>query len=77
MAGHGEGKRQKQGRESHHHHQKAFHDYHIEDKLEAGIVLRGTGVKALRTGQVNLRDSDASVDRGEAILPLALAGFGN
>jgi SsrA-binding protein len=47
---------------------KAFHDYHIEDKLEAGIVLRGTEVKSLREGLVNLRDSYASVDRGEIFL---------
>lgn len=47
---------------------KAFHDYHIEDRFEAGIVLRGTEVKSLREGLVNLRDSYASVDRGEVIL---------
>ena len=43
---------------------KAFHDYAIEEKLEAGIVLQGTEVKSLREGRVNLRDSYASVDRG-------------
>lgn len=47
---------------------KAFHDYAIEEKLEAGIVLRGTEVKSLREGRVHLRDSYASVDRGEVIL---------
>jgi SsrA-binding protein len=47
---------------------KAFHDYHIEEKLEAGIVLRGTEVKSLRAGQVNLRDSYASVDKSEVVL---------
>lgn len=48
---------------------KAFHDYHVEEKLEAGIVLRGTEVKSLRAGQVNMRDSYASVDqRGEVFL---------
>jgi SsrA-binding protein len=47
---------------------KAFHDYHIEDKLEAGIVLRGTEVKSLREGLVNLRDSYASVNHGEVFL---------
>jgi len=47
---------------------KAFHDYHIEEKLEAGIVLKGTEVKSLREGQVNLRDSYASVDHGEVVL---------
>ncbi|WP_447978620.1 SsrA-binding protein SmpB [Candidatus Nitrospira bockiana] len=47
---------------------KAFHDYHIEDKLEAGIVLKGTEVKSLREGKVNLRDSYASVEQGEVLL---------
>ena len=47
---------------------KAFHDYHIEDKFEAGIVLRGTEVKSLREGLVNLRDSYASVSNGEVFL---------
>ena len=43
---------------------KAFHDYAIEERLEAGIVLQGTEVKSLREGRVNLRDSYASVDKG-------------
>jgi SsrA-binding protein len=47
---------------------KAFHDYFIEDKLEAGIVLRGTEVKSLREGRVNLMDSYATVDDGEVYL---------
>ena len=47
---------------------KAFHDYAIEEKLEAGIVLRGTEVKSLREGKVNLRDSYASVDHEEVML---------
>ena len=47
---------------------KAFHDYHIEDRLEAGIILRGTEVKSLREGLVNLRDSYASVNHGEVFL---------
>jgi len=47
---------------------KAFHDYHIEEKLEAGIMLRGTEVKSLRDGLVNLRDSYASVNHGEVFL---------
>jgi SsrA-binding protein len=47
---------------------KAFHDYAIEEKLEAGLMLRGTEVKSLREGKVNLRDSYASVDRGEIYL---------
>jgi SsrA-binding protein len=47
---------------------KAFHDYAIAEKLEAGIALRGTEVKALREGLANLRDSYASVDRGQVVL---------
>ena len=47
---------------------KAFYDYAIEDKLEAGIVLKGTEVKSIREGRVNLKDSYATVDRGEMVL---------
>ncbi|MBI4400234.1 MAG: SsrA-binding protein SmpB [Nitrospirae bacterium] len=47
---------------------KAYHDYHIEEKLEAGLVLKGTEVKSMREGHVNLRDSYASVDQGEVVL---------
>jgi SsrA-binding protein len=47
---------------------KAFHDYYILDTYEAGIALLGTEVKAIREGRVNLRDSYASVDRGEVFL---------
>ena len=44
---------------------KAFHDYHIEETLEAGIVLTGTEVKSLRDGRANLRDSYAVIGEGE------------
>ena len=44
---------------------KAYHDYFVEDKYEAGIELVGTEVKALRLGQVNLKDSWCTVDGGE------------
>lgn len=47
---------------------KAFHDYHILETYEAGVALLGTEVKAIREGRVNLRDSYASVLRGEAFL---------
>ena len=47
---------------------KAYHDYFIEEKLEAGIVLTGTEVKSLRDGKVNLRESYASIARGEIFL---------
>jgi SsrA-binding protein len=45
---------------------KARHDYHILETYEAGIALLGTEVKAIREGRVNLRDSYARVERGEA-----------
>ena len=44
---------------------KAFHDFHIEETLEAGIVLTGTEVKSLRDGRANLRDSYAVIRNGE------------
>jgi SsrA-binding protein len=47
---------------------KAHHLYHIVETYEAGIVLVGTEVKSLRDGQVNLKDSFASVDNGELVL---------
>ena len=47
---------------------KAFHDYFIEEKYECGIELCGTEVKSLRLGQVNIRDSYASIDNGEVWL---------
>ena len=47
---------------------KAFHDYFIEDKYEAGIVLSGTEVKSLRAGKVNLKDSYCTVKDGEIFL---------
>lgn len=43
----------------------AFHDYHILDKYEAGIVLNGCEVKSIRAGQVNLRDTFARVINNE------------
>ena len=47
---------------------KAFHDYHILDTWEAGMVLLGTEVKSIREGRVNLRDSYARIERGEVWL---------
>ena len=44
---------------------KALHDYHILETFEAGVVLLGTEVKAIREGRVNLRDSFARVEQGE------------
>ncbi len=38
---------------------KAYHDYAIQDRVEAGIVLTGTEIKSIRAGRVNLRDAYA------------------
>lgn len=47
---------------------KAFHDYFIEESLEAGIELVGTEVKSLRQGSANLKDSWCSIDSGEVFI---------
>jgi SsrA-binding protein len=47
---------------------KAFHDFHLLETFEAGVVLLGTEVKAIREGRVNLRDSYARVEDGEVFL---------
>ncbi|MGI6119664.1 MAG: SsrA-binding protein SmpB [Desulfosporosinus sp.] len=44
---------------------KAFHDYFVEDRVEAGIILTGTEIKSIREGRVNLKDSYARLDNGE------------
>jgi SsrA-binding protein len=44
---------------------KAWHDYHIDAKLECGIALVGSEVKSLRDGKANLQDAYAAVERGE------------
>ncbi|HEY48412.1 MAG TPA: SsrA-binding protein SmpB [Dehalococcoidia bacterium] len=44
---------------------KAYHDYHIEDSFEAGLVLTGTEIKSIRAGRVNLRDAYARPEKGE------------
>jgi len=47
---------------------KAYHDYHIEETVEAGVALTGTEVKSLREGRANLRDSHVIIKEGEAFL---------
>lgn len=47
---------------------KAFHDYFIEEKYEAGIELVGSEVKSVRLGNVNLKDSFAIIKGGEIFL---------
>lgn len=47
---------------------KARHEYSIESTIEAGIVLKGTEVKSIRQGKVNIGDAYASIDHGEAFI---------
>lgn len=47
---------------------KARHDYHILETFEAGIVLKGTEVKALRAGKAQIRDAFARIENDEAFL---------
>lgn len=47
---------------------KAYHDYHIHERMEAGIVLKGTEIKSLRMGKAHLRDSYAEIRNGELFL---------
>ena len=51
---------------------KAFHDFLIFDKFIAGIVLTGTEIKSIRKGMLNLKDSFAKIEDGEAFLYLSL-----
>jgi len=44
---------------------KAYHDYFIEDRFEAGIELAGTEVKSIRMGNVNLKDSFCIIKEGQ------------
>ena len=44
---------------------KAYHNYHIEDSVEAGIVLTGTEIKSIRAGRVNLGDAYVRPEVGE------------
>ena len=46
----------------------AFHNYTIDDKLEAGIVLSGTEIKSIRNGKANLKDSYAVIKHGEVYI---------
>ena len=46
----------------------AFHNYNIEDKIEAGIVLSGTEIKSIRNGKANLKDSYAIIKNNEVYI---------
>ncbi|MRG84710.1 SsrA-binding protein SmpB [Salinibacillus xinjiangensis] len=47
---------------------KANHDYFIEETYEAGIALKGTEIKSIRAGRVNLKDAFARIDKGEVFV---------
>ncbi len=47
---------------------KAYHDYFIEETIEAGIVLQGTEIKSIRKGSANMKDSFIRIKNGEAFL---------
>ena len=49
-------------------HRKALRDYHVLESIEAGIALVGTEIKSIRNRRVNLEDSFARIDEGEAFL---------
>ena len=55
---------------------KAYHDYFLEDFLEAGIELFGTEIKALREHAVNIRDSFVQIRKGQAwIIGMNISGY--
>lgn len=47
---------------------KAYHDYFVEEKFEAGIELSGTEVKSIRAGTINLKDSYCTFQNGEIFI---------
>src|SRR2546425_6515840 len=62
---------------------RAYHDYFVDEKYEAGLVLQGTEVKSMRAGRANLRDGYVRIDGGEAwlenvhISPYEQGGYAN
>ena len=47
---------------------KAFHDYFIDEKFEAGIALHGTEVKSLRMGKCSIKESFVTIHKGEVLI---------
>lgn len=55
---------------------KAYHDYFIDETIEAGMVLMGSEIKSIRAGKVNLRDSYVTIRDGEAwLIGTHIAGY--
>ena len=44
---------------------KAYHDYFVDEKIEAGLVLHGTEVKSLRMGKCSIKESFIRIENGE------------
>lgn len=65
----GQGRGQKStGQRGEQKNRKAFHEYEVLEKVEAGIVLMGSEIKSIREGKLNLSDSYARVEDGEVYL---------
>lgn len=47
---------------------KAFHEYHILEKIEAGVSLKGTEVKSIKDGKVNIKESYLEINKGEVFI---------
>ena len=58
-------KKSEEGQKNLASNRRAFHDFHIGERHEAGIVLLGTEVKSLRSGKASLQEAFARIDRGE------------
>jgi SsrA-binding protein len=54
---------------------RARHDYEILDRVEAGIVLRGSEVKTLREGKASLQDAYAVIDDGDVVLHMQIPSY--
>ena len=61
-------KKEKEKKAREFHNRKAFHDYEISDILEVGIELKGSEVKSIRDGRVNLKDSFVRIIKGEMFI---------
>ena len=68
MGKRGKAKKPNDGRKVVCRNKRVFHEYFIEDRFEAGLVLLGTEVKSLREGKANLQDAYAVIEGGEAWL---------
>jgi SsrA-binding protein len=56
---------------------KAYHDYFVEEEVEAGLQLTGTEIKSIREGRVNLREAYARAERGEMwLLGMHISPYG-